>query len=104
MDLCVQQRVHDAVASRFTHMPRHQTPRLVLRRLERDPARAEAPSRLHDEQIAERELALAPRLAALLSQQPGAPAEPTDPAGSYRDILARVLTGVLGHHPQRAGA
>ena len=45
-----------------------------------------------------------PRLAALLSQQPGSPAEPTDPAGSYSDILARVLTGVLGHHPQGPGA
>ena len=45
-----------------------------------------------------------PRLAALLSQPAGAPAEPTDPAGSYRDILARVLTGVLGHHPQEPGA
>jgi AcrR family transcriptional regulator len=45
-----------------------------------------------------------PRLTALLSQQPGSPAEPTDPAGSYSDILARVLTGVLGHHPQGPGA
>jgi AcrR family transcriptional regulator len=45
-----------------------------------------------------------PRLAALLSQPPGSPAEPTDPAGSYSDILARVLTGVLGHHPQGPGA
>ena len=45
-----------------------------------------------------------PRLAALLSQPPGAPAEPTDPAGSYRDILARVLTGVLGPYPQGPGA
>ena len=45
-----------------------------------------------------------PRLAALLSQQPGSPAEPTDPASSYSDILARVLTGVLGHHPQGPGA
>jgi AcrR family transcriptional regulator len=44
------------------------------------------------------------RLAALLSQQPGPPTEPTDPADSYSDILARVLTGLLGHHPQGPGA
>jgi AcrR family transcriptional regulator len=39
-----------------------------------------------------------PRLAALFPQQPGSPTEPTDPDGSYSDILARVLTGLLGHH------
>jgi AcrR family transcriptional regulator len=43
-----------------------------------------------------------PRLAELLSQAsqapPADPAEPADPASRYGDMLARVLTGVLGHH------
>lgn len=37
-----------------------------------------------------------PRLAGLLSQGPPAPAEPTEPAARYSDILARLLAGFLG--------
>jgi len=37
-----------------------------------------------------------PRLTELLSQSQGSPAEPADPAARYADVLARVLTGVLG--------
>jgi AcrR family transcriptional regulator len=39
-----------------------------------------------------------PRLAELLSQPQAAPPEPADPAARYGDMLARILTGVLGHH------
>jgi AcrR family transcriptional regulator len=41
-----------------------------------------------------------PRLAELLSQaSPAGPAETADPASRYGDMLARILTGLLGHHP-----
>jgi AcrR family transcriptional regulator len=40
-----------------------------------------------------------PRLAELLSQAAAAdPAEPADPASRYGDMLARILTGLLGNH------
>jgi len=39
-----------------------------------------------------------PRLTELLSQAPAAePAETADPASRYGDMLARILTGLLGH-------
>ena len=42
-----------------------------------------------------------PRLAELLSQAPQAPpATDADPADRYDDILARILAGLLGHHPE----
>jgi len=42
-----------------------------------------------------------PRLAELLSQaqaEPAEPAETADPASRYGDMLARILTGLLGNH------